>query len=342
MSAQTAPAKPDDASPSASSIRGDVDSAADTLRDDSVPNGGARSAHAGGTGNTASDRLADASSDNGAQPDGETARILGDLSRRTEQDPATWRENIFDATSRWHLPLEKVSGDDEYVYFIAGEAFNWRRLAERLAWHIELLLPDELVVELRQWVEDDHIFGGIEESDFRRILGSDKWRAYLNYFYGVTLERCLLVYAGNRIGKQEFSRGRHVTDDALDDAFVALYDASEQELWAQFVAENNAADAEDDVDTSHPDEARSTAQDDEFTYWLFKRRIASTYQVHIAHEVKHGLELFDNVGNADERRRKMLAQDDISALLEFKLAKRSVRRSRSAPASSSKPATKGA
>lgn len=269
--------------------------------------------------------------------DGETSRILSDLSRSTEQAPALWRDHIFDATSRWHLPAEVVSDDDEYVYLVGGEAFNWRRLAERLAWHIELLLPDKLAAELRAWVEADHIFGGIDESDFRRILGSDKWRAYLNYFYGITLERCLLVYAGNRIGKLEFSRGRQVSDDCLDDAYVALYDATEPELWARFVAETDAEEA----GASHSDETRSTAQDDEFTYWLFKRRIASTYQVNVAHEVKHGLELFDKVGSADERRRKMLAHDDISALLEFKLAKHTGRRPRPARSRKTVPATKG-
>ena len=251
--------------------------------------------------------------------DFDVASVLSELSSLVESAPDGWRGHIFRAISRWRLPVEEIA-EEEHVYFIAGEAFNWRRLAERLAWHVTLQLPEDVEVKMQRWLEDDHMFGGLEESEFRRLLGHDKWRAYLNYFYGVTLERCLLVHSGHRILKSRFGRGRRPSDDMMDEAYVALYGEDESLLWAEFASGTGRGE--------DSGAARSVALDDEFTYWLFKRRISSMYQVHVAHEVKHGLEMLGRIESADKRRLKMLRLDDSGQLLEFRLSKRVVNRRR--------------
>ena len=241
--------------------------------------------------------------------------VLEQLSASTDASPYAWRDHIFEALGQWRLPREEIDGE-EHVYFIAGEAFNWRRLAERLAWHIGLQLPEDEEERMRLWIEDDHMFGGLEELAFRRVLGHDKWRAFLNYFYGVTLERCLVVHAGSRIAKASFTKGRRANDDLLDEAYDALYGESEGELWQRFLGESDL--------TVNSAASRTLAQDDEFTYWLFKRRIGTTYQTHIAHEVKHGLDALERIAEADRRRRRMMTFDGGGELLEFKLTKRVV------------------
>ena len=249
----------------------------------------------------------------------DVASALEDLSRSVDSDANGWRTHIFDAIARWRLPSERVA-DEEYVYIIGGEAFNWRRLAERLAWHIALQLPEDVDDEMQDWLEDDDMFGGLGEPGFRRVLGHDKWRGYLNYFYGVTLERCLFVHAGNAIAKDRRGRGRSVDDDTLDEAFFALYEAEESDLWAEFAEEIGIGD--------HSGSARSMAQDDEFTYWLFKRRIGSTYQIHVAHEVRHGLRMFDRLSHVEKRRERLLNVGDSRDLLEFRMSSRSLNRRR--------------
>ena len=249
----------------------------------------------------------------------DVAAALDDLSRRIESDAEGWRAHIFNAISVWRLPSETVA-DEEYVYFIGGEAFNWRRLAERLAWHIALQLPEELELEMQDWLDSDDIFGGLEESEFRKALGHDKWRAHLNYFYGVTLERCLVLHAGLVIEKDRVGHGRGVNDDVMDGAFVTLYEAEEPQLWAEFATACGLGD--------HSGAARSVALDDEFTYWLFKRRVRTTYQVHVAHEVRHGLAMLERLTAACERREKMLNVGEGRELLEFRMARRVLNRRR--------------
>ncbi len=249
--------------------------------------------------------------------DDDVGYILNVLSSRVGAEPHRWRDHIFTAISRWSLPSEEIS-DEPHVYFIGGEAFNWRRLAERLAWHIAFLLPEEEELAMGHWLEDDHMFGGLEESQFRRVLGHEKWRAFLNYFYGVTLERCLALYAGSRIAKAKFGGGQSVSDDMLDGAFEALYGETEQALWIAFATESGLR-----IDSGV---ARSLAIDDEFTYWCFKRRIGTTYLAHVAHEVKHGLEALASITEADKRRKQLLSLKDCRELLEFKLSKRLVNR----------------
>ena len=255
-----------------------------------------------------------------ANPSGanDAGRVLNDLSARVDAEPGKWRDHIFQAISRWSLPCEEID-DEPHVYFIAGEAFNWRRLAERLAWHITFLLNDDEESAMSEWLEDAHMFGGLEEAQFRRVLGHEKWRAFLNYFYGVTLERCLLLNIGARITKDRFAGGKRVNDDMLDEAFVSLYEASEFELWMAFASESGLE--------ARSSATRTLAIDDEFTYWLFKRRIGSPfYRANVAHEVKGGLEAFANITAADKRRKFMLALGDCRELLEFKMAKRVVNR----------------
>lgn len=251
------------------------------------------------------------------ETDDDAGAILNELSARVNAEPHRWRDHIFNAISRWSIPSEEIA-DEPHIYFIAGEAFNWRRLAERLAWHITFLLPEEEENAMARWLESDHMFGGLEESHFRRVLGREKWRAFLNYFYGVTLERCLALHAGSRIAKAKFGGGQNVSDDMLDEAFEALYGGTEPELWIAFASESGLS-IESGV-------ARSLAIDDEFTYWLFKRRIGTTYMAHVAHEVRHGLEALASITEADKRRKHMLKLEDCRELLEFKLSKRHVNR----------------
>ena len=242
----------------------------------------------------------------------DVGRILNELSARVDAEPAQWREHIFHAISGWGIPREEIA-DEPHVYIIGGEAFNWRRLAERLAWHITFLLNEEEEVAMSRWLEDDHMFGGLKESQFRRVLGHEKWRAFLNYFYGVTLERCLVVHSGLRIVKDRNARGRPVNEDAMDEAYYSLHGAAEMDLWLEFASELGL-----DAELAN---ARTLAIDDEFTYWLFKRRIGTSYSAHVAHEVKLGLEALASITAADERRKHMLDLRDCSELLEFKLSR---------------------
>src|SRR5438105_432731 len=98
-----------------------------------------------------------------------------------------WYPALLDAIARWPLPQEWIGGR-YYRFLIAGEAFDWLLLAERLLESIEDLVPEEDRMAL--------LFHGrrpIEQSAdaFREAIGPSKYGAHLNYVYGVIVEEAL-------------------------------------------------------------------------------------------------------------------------------------------------------
>ena len=219
----------------------------------------------------------------------------------------------------WPKQNELLNGQP-FHYFIGGEAFNWKRLAELIATQIADTDTDFIHADqIFKWIDSTGVFGGINEQEFRRILGVDAWRAHLNYFYGVHIEQCLIAAIQSRIQKKRYSAGMPPSDDASDRAFLGLYEETEQDLWQTFLELNSERLA--DLIAESTEESRTVALDEEFTYWLFKRRIEHTNAPQVAAETQRGLDMLNRIKNADERRFRMLKDQNGGALLEFKLVR---------------------
>src|SRR6266496_6359817 len=113
---------------------------------------------------------------------GRARAIVDDLHSAVECG-AAWYPALLDAIARWPLPLELVDGR-WYRYLIGGEAFDWLLLAERLLPSIEQFVPEEERIALLF-----HAQPPSEQSseDFRTAIGEPKYRAHLNYVYGVVV-----------------------------------------------------------------------------------------------------------------------------------------------------------
>ena len=246
-------------------------------------------------------------------------QLVIDLQKNIEDHADNWQTAFLETVAAWPIENERVYGET-FHYFIGGEAFNWKRLAERIATQLaeeeSTTLPAEKVFE---WIESSGVFGGIPEDEFRRILGVDGWRAHLNHFYGVHIEQCLIAAVQSRIQKSRYSSGMPPSDDASDKAYLGLYEETEQDLWELFTTEN--ADRLSDLIAESPDETRTIALDEEFTYWLFKRRIEYTLAPQVAAETQRGLDMMSRIDTAHERRTRMLKDQDGNTLLEFGLVK---------------------
>ena len=246
--------------------------------------------------------------------------LMDELIAQIDADSADWRHQIVRTVAAWPVETETVYGET-FHYFIGGEAVNWKRLAERIATQVRVEAFDSSRADvIFEWIETSNVFGGLDEQEFRRILGVDGWRAHLNHFYGVQIERCMLTASQSRIDKRRYSLGMPPSDDASDRAFMGLYEDTEDVLWDCFV-ENNASRLTalfEDL----PDDTRSNALDEEFTYWLFKRRIEYTNAAQVAAETQRGLDMLARIGEADERRARMLKDTNGGALLEFGLVNR--------------------
>ena len=244
-------------------------------------------------------------------------RLVDDLQKNIEDRAENWKTAFLETVAAWPIENERVHGET-FHYFIGGEAFNWKRLAERIATQLAeegfTKLPGEMIFE---WIESSGVFGGIPENEFRRILGVDGWRAHLNHFYGVHIEQCLIAAVQSRIQKSRYSSGRPPSDDASDKAYLRLYEETEQDLWQEFADENS--DRLSDLIAESGQDQRTIALDEEFTYWLFKRRIEYTNAAQVAAETRRGLDMMSQMDSANERRIRMLKDQDGNALLEFGL-----------------------
>ena len=108
-------------------------------------------------------------------------------------DHNNYKENILSIIGNW-----KINNKNSYDYLILHEAFNWKRLAVKI---IDYFCFDEsLNTKLINWIFNPHLYATFSENKFRELIGFEKYNAHLSYFYGVTIERCLIAYSEEDTG----------------------------------------------------------------------------------------------------------------------------------------------
>jgi hypothetical protein len=131
----------------------------------------------------------------------EAEQLLSNL-REEVAEGKPWFIALVQAIARWPLPEETVRKRD-YRYLVGGEAFDWLLLAERLCEELSDLIPRE---EYEALVFFGRLPSELSEEEFRRLMGHAKYRAHLNYLYGVTLEEMLHLVVEEDVRKEQRSR----------------------------------------------------------------------------------------------------------------------------------------
>ena len=229
--------------------------------------------------------MVDASQDE-ARPESAPAGAAIDRFREDLSEGRDWPTSLLEAMALWTAPRESVDRRD-YDYFIAGEAFDWLLLAERLCAAVDGLVPQQEAEEL--------LFHGrfpdsFDPSAFRDLLGIDKYRGYLNYYYGVTVEEALQLATELEVLKRQASNGVHYKDDNSDEAYARIYRAPKSDLLQKFRAEIGYS----------ADQAMSLGESREFTYWLFKHRMRVSDKAKIASDTRKGLEQLQRMKKAPQ------------------------------------------
>ncbi len=196
--------------------------------------------------------------------------------RRAVRGGTHWYIALLEAMARWTATEEDVDGR-HYVYLVAGEAFDWLALAERLCLALDGLVPD---VE-----RDALLYRGrpplaLSADEFRRLLGPAKHKAYLNFLYGVEVEEALQLAVEDDLRKER--RNRWQPEDAgLDDAvFRRIYGTTRDEMLRDFLREKKL-----------PRRSSLTLERyREFLYWRFKWRMRCQPRPRVASDTKKGLE----------------------------------------------------
>jgi hypothetical protein len=187
-----------------------------------------------------------------------------------------WPDALLDAMGAWPV-AEEMYRKRRRRYFIAGEAFDWVLLAERLLDAADGLVPKR---EREDLLLRGRFPKDFDEDALRDRLGVEKYRGYLNYYYGVTVEEALQLAAEEQAHKRHISNGVRYKPDVTDEAFRAIYDGSLEEMLAKFRE-----------DTGLPNRRTMALRESkEFTYWLFKYRVKHSEPARMASDTKKGLD----------------------------------------------------
>jgi len=195
-----------------------------------------------------------------------------------------WYIALLEAIGLWHDGEETLNGR-HYQYLIDGEAFDWLLLAERLCQAVDELLPEEEKIAL--------LFHGqpplkLSDRKFKALIGSTKYRQYLNYFYGVTVEESLVLAVQEEIRKEKRISGYNKEYNLTDEVYQRIYGATRPVLLNRFRREKGYPLLK----------STSLTELKEFSYWLFKYRLKNCDKARIASDTKKALEYLSASGSA--------------------------------------------
>lgn len=199
------------------------------------------------------------------------ARLRSDLAI----GEAHWFLPLLDAVRKWPLPAETV-GRRHYRYLVAGEAFDWLLLAERLLDEVRDLVPAD---EADALLFDQKLPLDVTDSDLQQLLGA-KYKPHLNFVYGVRVEEALNAAVAEEVRKERtaahlWERNGHVDDDV----FHRIYGRTLDEMIAEF---------RQDIDRVDPERV-SLADLSEWRYWLFQYRVKMCDPAKVASDTRKGL-----------------------------------------------------
>ncbi len=224
------------------------------------------------------------------------ARLREDLQAGTH-----WFEALLDAIGRWRTPGETRNGR-QYDYLIAGEAFDWLLLAERLLDEIREQVPADEVEALLftgRWPID------LDDDEFSARLGAAKFSAHLNYVYGVLVEQAIHLGVEEEIHKENHSSPWGDDVRATESMFQRVYGADRDHLRAAYYEQTGTL-LKDDV---------SLSEWETFVYWLFKQRLKRQDKARVASDTRKGLAQLSRMELAvnEQRRGALLSEDDFRA-----------------------------
>jgi hypothetical protein len=186
-----------------------------------------------------------------------------------------WYIALLEAIKLWKSPEEDYQGR-HLRYLIDGEAFDWLLLAERLSNEIGESIPEKERINLLFF---DLPPLELTREEFKKLIGTVKYRAYLNYLYGVLVEENLISAMVDEIRKERFASGLNKHEDILDKAYRRIYGDNQQTLLDSFRKEKR-----------YPKRKSMTLSElKEFTYWLFKYRIKKCDKSRVASDTKKAL-----------------------------------------------------
>lgn len=205
---------------------------------------------------------------------GHALQVVEGLGRAVESG-RPWADALLEAVGLWTAPEEEYEGR-RFVYLIQGEAFDWLLLAERLLLEVPSAAPEP---EKERLLFSGELPASITAERFREGLGVTKYRAHLNFFYGVVVEEALMEAVEQEALKEGRSRG-FIQGRGVDDLVARrLYGDTYPALLQRFRLERGGS-------LRGP---LTMGEWKAFIYWLFKSRLSRSDQARTASDTHKGL-----------------------------------------------------
>lgn len=201
---------------------------------------------------------------------------------------APWQRALLEAVGKWTMPEEVLDGR-KYRYLLMGEAFDWQLLAERLCDDVDGAIPLE---EKERLLFNAGIPETVDEDQFRDYLGPSKYRAYMNFRYGVVLEEALQLVSEDEVRKHQLPRSYIDTDELTEESYIRLYQKPRSELLKTF-----------QIETKKDRRRKLTLSDlKEFTYWLHKRRVNLWDPARVASDTRKAISRMESLEQSKKGR----------------------------------------
>jgi len=200
-----------------------------------------------------------------------------------------WYVALLEAIGLWGS-AEELHDGRYYRYLIGGEAFDWLTLAERLCQEINGFVPENEKLDL--------LFAAtppieLPPGEFRQLIGDVKYRAYLNYLYGVVVEEALLSVVEEEVLKENghltLSLGLRIEQEA----YRRIYDAEMTDLLTFFRGQKGYANGD----------SMTLTEKKEFHYWLFKYRVERSEKARVASDTRKALVWLQRQWNSSTKKR---------------------------------------
>jgi len=115
--------------------------------------------------------------------------------------------------------------------------------------------------------------------EVKELIGSSKYRQYLNYFYGITVEEALFMVVQEEVRKELRALGYSSEHDIANEVYRQIYGATRGVLLKRFRKEKGYPHLK----------SIGLAELKEFTYWLFKYRLRQCDRARVASDTKKAL-----------------------------------------------------
>jgi len=194
-----------------------------------------------------------------------------------------WYIALLSCLRYWNVEDEKTPRKN-HVYLIDGEAFDHMLVSARI---LKNALKEEIVPknEVKKF-----LFSGIAPielngSRLTEILGEQRLKESLNFFYGVTAEEALQLAVKDEVRKEVQVLGPHNEAWVNNEAFRRIYRKSFDDMLNIFTSVKN-------LNRTH----FSTEDLKEYTYFLFKYRVTNSDKAKTASDTKKALSKLKQMG----------------------------------------------